>query len=144
MLTAEVLFMLIIGHCIGDFLLQPATLAKNKKKNTLYGWSVCAVHCMIYVLTVVMAIAWTSYKSTMLQIFLIFLTHFVIDKTRLLDVYFKIMKIRSWDTNITNPQSHSLITVKQAVDVSFGAVVYVVADNTLHLLSLYCILKFLQ
>ncbi|HLD91009.1 MAG TPA: DUF3307 domain-containing protein [Patescibacteria group bacterium] len=143
MLTAEVFFMLIVGHCIGDFLLQPAVLAKNKKKNTLYGWSTCTTHCMIYALTVGAAIAWAGYKPTILQIFLIFLTHFVIDKTLLLDVYFKIMKIRSWDVAIPNPHSYSLITVKQAVDVSFGAIVYVVADNTLHLLSMYCILKFL-
>ena len=42
----------IVGHLIGDYLLQNDWMAMNKKKSGENGWTACWVHCSLYTLAV--------------------------------------------------------------------------------------------
>lgn len=67
----------LIGHLIGDYLLQNDWQALNKKANTTKGWLACLVHCILYTVVVCACTGW--WKPHL--IFLVFLSHFPIDKT---------------------------------------------------------------
>jgi hypothetical protein len=62
----------LMGHLIGDFLLQSDWMALNKKKRT---WP-CTVHCLIYAITVVLCARWPWWTLP-----IIFVTHFAQDRT---------------------------------------------------------------
>lgn len=63
----------LISHLFGDFVFQNDWMAINKNQYTLKGWVACFVHCLVYTL-------FFFGQSTWLQLSLIFLTHFIIDK----------------------------------------------------------------
>ena len=67
----------LIGHLVGDFILQNDWQAMNKKANTLKGWVACLVHCILYTLAVCLCTGW--WKPHLIG--LVFLSHFPIDKT---------------------------------------------------------------
>lgn len=79
---------LLIGHLVGDWLLQNDWMAKGKKRGffTLAGWT----HFTIYTLAVTMAF-WvsdmTNYSLTFYLLFscLIFTSHWLIDTTNLVE-----------------------------------------------------------
>lgn len=43
---------LLLGHLVGDYLLQTSWMAVNKSKKTLQGWMAAIVHSVIYTLSV--------------------------------------------------------------------------------------------
>jgi len=63
-----------MGHLIGDFLLQSDWMALNKKKRTFP----CAVHCLIYSLTVLLCAGWPWWTF-----WVVFATHFAQDRTNI-------------------------------------------------------------
>lgn len=62
----------IIGHLIGDYLLQNDSMASLKKKHS----DVCAVHCAIWTLCVITLAGW----ATVPAVLFLFGTHFLIDR----------------------------------------------------------------
>lgn len=70
---------MIIGHMIGDYLLQNDWMALNKKRSSLH----CAVHCLLWTLSVM---ACAGSVSTFLAGWL-FATHFAIDRTTFVTWY---------------------------------------------------------
>jgi len=117
---------LIIGHLIGDYLLQNDWMAKNKVNNTVDGYWACFVHCFIYSTTIALFVTqcgWaTSFSFLEPQIgsttfhvaFLIaFLSHYPIDKFSLGKKWMKLF-------------GHSL-------DGPFAPCVYIGVDNGAHL-----------
>ena len=42
------MFEMLIGHLVGDYLLQNDWMAENKAKHKGLGWLTCAVHCLLY------------------------------------------------------------------------------------------------
>ena len=61
----------VLAHFIGDYILQNDRMAVNKKKNTY----ICLLHAMLYVVPFVLT------SLTFLQITLVFLQHFIQDRT---------------------------------------------------------------
>ena len=108
---------LLLGHLVGDYLLQWEFMAQNKFKNTLFGWWACFVHCFIY--SVCVALFLSTYSTDILLMTgLIFITHFPIDKFSLAKYILK------WEGK----------DISKIGTDPFASFVYIVADNTLHFL----------
>ena len=143
-MNSETLFALILGHCWGDYLTQNAWMAFNKKRKCVTGFIACSVHCLIYTFYIMLALilSETLYTTDLnfLYIFiLMFFSHYVIDRYSIIENWLKYLRARSWDTHIDLKSDY--LTTKESMFLSFGAIVYVVADNTIHLTLMYFILK---
>ena len=79
-----------------------------------------------------------------MQAILGFLSHWILDRYHTLDIWFKLIGTRSWDTYIPRTPEGDIdwkakIDAQTAVGIAFGAIVYVVADNTIHLFLMFLI-----
>lgn len=130
---------LLFGHLFGDYFLQNSWMAFNKKDPDKI-WP-CIAHCSIYTVVVYTFIRIGAGIALPIDIvFWIFVSHWVFDRYRIVEWWLKVYGVRSWDTYIGNdPSAHSTIT--QIVHTSFGAIVYVVIDNTLHLFCMFLIMN---
>jgi hypothetical protein len=126
---------LILGHFIGDYLLQNKWMAMNKSGST---WK-CAVHCLIYTLAVTLT-TWSSIHSWSWSLF-IFLSHFPIDRWSLADKWLDLINGRSLRDFIVNGKKDIPTDLDyenyHTLRAGFTALVYVAADNTMHLVTMY-------
>ena len=76
----------LIGHLVGDYLLQNEWQAKNKKLPGFMGWLACLVHCSLWTLSVLFFTGWWSLKLGIL----VFLSHIVLDRTNLVVWYMRV------------------------------------------------------
>ena len=109
---------LLLGHLIGDYLLQSDWMALNKKKRGSKGFLPCIIHCILWTLSVY--IFTVGFKVNITIFILLFLSHYILDRTN-------IVKYIINKTIMPNPTMWKIIIV----------------DNTLHLLFAYFILKLL-
>lgn len=137
-------FQLLLGHLVGDYLLQTEWMALNKSKNTFKGWDAALLHCTLYTLAVGLFM-WNFQPIWMLAVFL---SHFPIDKFGLAEKYMRYIKGSSLkqyiDTvNWTNPNHppDDFTTGHQMLTGGFRAFVYAVTDNTMHLVLMYLAYK---
>lgn len=108
---------LILGHLIGDYILQSDWMAINKKQKGLKGLTACIIHCLIWSVSVYL-FAFNDIASHKLIVFvLVFLSHFILDRTNFVKWYCNTTRI------MPNPAIWKLFIV----------------DNTLHLLMIYII-----
>lgn len=105
----------IIGHLVGDYLLQNDWMALNKKKSTFH----CVVHCSIWTACVVLFAAWPLW--TVLPLFA---THFVQDRTQVINWYMRTVGQVQFAKPPMAPWS------------------MIVVDNVWHLVAIYAIAKF--
>ena len=139
---------LLLGHFLGDFVFQNNWMALNKKEN-LYP---CFVHCLIYSCIVSLLLSQEITISFFLFLF-IFISHYILDGTHLVDKWMKFYDIRSWDSSLPRAEDRygkktyilwtEYPTTKDTVMTSFGALLYVVIDNTLHLVMMTLGIKYL-
>jgi hypothetical protein len=61
----------LIGHLVGDYLLQNDYLAQGKKESSV----ICAVHCLLYTFAI-----WWFTSWSMLFLSAVLVTHFLIDR----------------------------------------------------------------
>ena len=107
----------IVGHLVGDYILQNNYLAMNKKKNS---W-VCFLHCYLYTLSVNIC---TFNVWPLWCYILIFLEHFVQDRTYVIDWLMDyVLGQREFRQNLTPWSS-------------------IVVDNVFHILFLWVIANF--
>lgn len=66
----------IVGHLIGDYLLQNDWMANNKKKKS---WP-CFVHCLLYTFAVYCCTLWPAWAMGV-----VFVTHYLIDRTNFIN-----------------------------------------------------------
>lgn len=124
----DILIMILFGHFIGDFFLQHKLMAENKflpgTKN-LY-W--CLFHVTVYTLTV------AAFAEIFTPLFLVgvFIPHFVADRWSF--AYHWMRLIGRGD----------LIRHENPTKAAFGAVIYVVIDQTYHVGCLCILLLALQ
>jgi len=124
---------LLLGHLIGDFLLQSKTMALRKSEKSLTGHFYCLIHCLIYTAAVSLML-WTT---SPLIILLIFLSHYPIDRWSLASKWLKIIKGRDIAAAFYSREEY------QQIDLIFSCIVYTVADNTMHLVLLWMIVTFI-
>lgn len=122
---ATLYILIILGHFVGDYLFQPLWMALGKSENTLKGYMICILHCLIYSLMI--ASFSGKYIDNPKVWALAFLSHFFIDKWSLAQVWLNMIEGRNV---VEEAKNNNLI------GTAFGAVVYTITDNTLHILIL--------
>ena len=144
-----IMFQMLLGHLVGDFLMQNEWMALTKSKNSLEGWLAALCHCIIY--TACVCVFMTNLTPIWMAV--VFLSHFPIDKFSLAEKYMHYVKgkgmkdyvkkdISIWDIE-TQGLRHMVSQTKQplnrydALEGGFTAVVYTVTDNTMHLLIMF-------
>lgn len=70
---------MILGHLVGDYLLQTDWMAANKTNSSL----VCTVHCIVYTLAVATILTASGSVLPLLAYVIIGVTHFALDRWRL-------------------------------------------------------------
>lgn len=119
------MFELLLGHLVGDYLLQNEWMAQNKSENTWIGWLAATVHCIIYTLAVCL-IMW---EWNLIWMIAVFFSHFFIDKFAF--GYWYLKHIKGLDT-----YSYKMVWLSE-LRAGFNAVIYTVTDNTMHLLLMW-------
>lgn len=120
---------LVISHLVGDFMLQTAAMADRKYRPGWIGLLWCTVHVCIY--TVVLVGPFGSQVSLLLVIG-IFVPHWLVDRYSLSYRWMQLIG-RS-----------SLLADSSPTKVAFGVIIYVVIDQTFHLVSLVVLFIFLK
>ena len=120
------MFELLLGHLVGDYLLQNDWMALNKKKK----WLPLIIHCLIY--SIVVCLFMIPYISSVgiwfLSLFYVFLSHVIFDGTEVVDNYAKLIGGRTWAKTLA--KNDEIYTI-------FTCFVKVVMDNTFHLLLMW-------
>jgi len=133
------MFEMLLGHLVGDYLLQNNWMALNKGKDNFIGYLAAVIHCLIYTAAVCL-IMW-NFDSTWIAI--VFLSHYPIDKFGLAELYMRKVKgygMKTFIDDVNNSKPHKYINTSPANNMLMGgftAVVYTVTDNTLHLLLMW-------
>lgn len=105
----------IVGHLVGDYLIQNDWMANNKKTSSF----VCAVHCLLWSLSVCVFAGWISGTAFAL----LFCTHFVQDRTTVIRQWMTLVGQDGFATGPCSPWS------------------IIVVDNVWHLVAIWFIWK---
>lgn len=97
------LTMMLVGHLVGDFLLQNDWMALHKTRST---W-----HCLVHVTIYTLAVSLLADDCSWLFLAAVFLPHFVIDRFRLPRYYMSLVGQEQFATGACAPWS--LIVVDQ-------------------------------
>jgi hypothetical protein len=136
-----ILFHLLLGHLVGDYLLQSRLMATDKGQHRSWrGLLYCVAHCLLYTLTVVLFLFpwldWLTYPALVIGVFL---SHFIVDRYSLANWWARVIRGRSFEAARQEPDSD-----KRPFTIAFTCVVYAVSDNTMHLLLMYGLLQLLH
>jgi len=125
---------IILGHLIGDYLLQNKWMAINKGASHFK----CAVHCLLYTLAVCAATYSDLHSWTWAGV--VFLSHYPIDRWSLAGGWLSLIGGRSLREFLSRGKEDIPKDMDadnyHALRGGFTALVYAAADNTLHLLLL--------
>lgn len=110
----------LIGHLVGDYLLQNDWMAMNKKSYSFRGWLACFVHCFLYSVAVCLFTGWCDWRFI-----LVLVTHGILDKTMLVVWYMNF--IGSFRRIISDKNNPSAIWA------------YAIVDNSFHMVTLFLI-----
>lgn len=102
----------LVGHLVGDYLLQNDWMALNKKKSSVH----CFVHCFVWTTCVVLFSWWPLWTSIPL-----FITHFIQDRTQIVNWYM------------------NLIGQSQFMKSPLAPWSIIVVDNVFHILTIWII-----
>ena|ERR1700687_3631720 len=112
-------FALLLGHLVGDYILQNDWMAKNKTGPGCLGHTACTYHCLFY--TVAVALLTTTWMPWW-GLLACFAVHWPIDRFRLAGWWMRnVSGQRDFATGPLSPWS------------------IIVVDNTFHLLTLWVI-----
>lgn len=112
------LVLAIIGHLVGDYLLQNDWMALNKKQRSLP----CAVHCTLWTASVCCFAGWTS----LVVIAALFTLHFIQDRTTI---------VLFWMTRVNRQPK---FTQPPMAPWSL-----IVVDNVWHIVEIWAVWRFL-
>ena len=130
---SELFIAAFLGHLIGDYLVQTKYMALHKSKKNWSGIVTCSWHVALYTLAVCVML----WKFDLFLILAIYIPHWIIDRWSLASVWLRLIKGRTFEAAyLSNDQFREF-------DIAFTSLVYTVVDNTMHLLSLWLVIKFL-
>ncbi len=123
---------IILGHVIGDYILQPRIMANKKGSQSVEGYLWCFLHCMIYTMSVCCVLK----DTTPLTLFIIFNSHFWIDKFSMAKYWMIILNGKDYVKLFSKtPDNHI-----DLLEMIFGSFVYIVIDNSFHILLMWWLL----
>ena len=122
---------IFFAHCLGDYFLQPKTMALRKSEKNLQGIIYCTIHCVIY------TACFSLFFQTMDPVFLliIFISHWVIDYWSWGQKWLNLMRGRNFIEAFNSKEKY------REIDITFSCIVYAVVDNTMHLFIAWLIIK---
>lgn len=123
---------ILLGHLVGDYLLQSKKMAIEKSAKGINGLMWCLLHCLIYTAVICL---FTSIINP-IKIFLIFMSHFPIDRWSLASNWLEIIKGRDFMVAYKSKAEF------HEIDLSFSIIVYVIVDNTIHILLIAAIFNY--
>ncbi|MFH1401864.1 MAG: DUF3307 domain-containing protein [Parcubacteria group bacterium] len=130
-MIGDIFARIVLGHLVGDYLFQGREMALKKSENSWRGIIWCTVHSLIYT-ACVCSFLWTINP---LIWFLIFLSHWPFDRWSLGSKWLKLIRGRDFMEAFNSNDKY------RDIHLVFSCIVYVVVDNTLHLL-LMCLIAF--
>jgi len=130
----ETLTLAIIGHLVGDYLLQNDWMALNKKRHS----TPCAIHCALWTLSVGFFSGWFFYQNLhgALIGLILFVTHFIQDRTTI--VTWWMSKIGQY--RFMQPDDFDLTDMR--VIPGLGPWSIIVVDNVWHIVTLWAVWRF--
>jgi hypothetical protein len=117
---------LVMGHFLGDYVLQNKTMRFGKSKKGFKGMAICTIHCLIYTACVYFFL-WTlnpGITANLWVILAIFLSHWPIDRWSLAWQWIKFF--RNFEK-----------------DDPFGRPFYMAVDNFFHILIMFYLIRWL-
>lgn len=125
---------LVLGHLIGDYLLQPLWMAVGKSRSS---W-ICALHCLIY--TGAVGLMTCSSGSSLWWLVFIFASHYPIDRWNLAEHWLRLIQGRTMADYLKRDEWIGASVADKNIHIvvgGFTAYVYAVTDNALHLIIMY-------
>ncbi len=120
---------LVLGHLVGDYLLQNRAMMMSKSGPGQKGRLICTLHCLLYTFSVCLFL----WSANPLIVAMIFISHWPIDRWSLADKW--MAAIHSRRPGITY--------YEEKIDAAFYAIVYAVTDNALHLIIMRMALEYI-
>lgn len=128
----------IMGHLVGDYLLQNQWMALNKSKPGWKGVLACTIHVLLYT----SAVSLFSGLHGLVWLVGVAIPHYLIDRYSLGQ---KLLNLKNRAEEVWAPQGRAWApekgTTENVWQIAFAAPVYIANDNTLHLLCLWVLLK---
>jgi len=149
---------LLIGHMVGDYLLQNNYLSVNKSKPGLFGAAICFLHSSIYALCVTTAVLLGGWRGSLsshmsfswaVAYLIVLVCHYPIDRWGLAGKWTKFFGQTQPDDleHITLGELQPGYEDKGRLYVGlrqyFWAPVYICVDNTMHLVLMWILLSLL-
>lgn len=113
-------------HLWGDYIFQNSWMANKKTLFTFEGWMACLIHCITYTLPFLLI------TTDPLKIFIIFSTHFVIDKFRLAKYF---CQFKNWQFTPTG--------FSQETPAFIATWLLFIVDNIIHVTINYITINYL-
>jgi Protein of unknown function (DUF3307) len=121
---SDLFILALLGHLVGDYLLQTKQMALVKSVHDWRGTLMCTLHVAIY--SVAVCIFLRTLSPT---VFLaVAIPHLIIDRYSLANMWLRLIRGRTFESAV------------KPFDVAFTAIVYTVTDNTMHLLCLWVVI----
>lgn len=115
----------LLFHAWGDYITQNDWMATNKINNNLKGWLAAFIHVTIYSLPFLLIGSYTA-------VFVIWITHFFIDKFRLAKY---LIQLKNWTFTKTG--------FPEGTPAFLTVWILIIVDNILHITINYLSLKYL-
>ncbi|PIR06727.1 MAG: hypothetical protein COV55_02695 [Candidatus Komeilibacteria bacterium CG11_big_fil_rev_8_21_14_0_20_36_20] len=122
---------IILGHLMGDYLLQSKKMALKKSEKGINGMLWCFLHSSIYTLSVCLFL----WEFNLWLLILVFISHYPIDRWSLATKWLKMIKGRDLKTVYQSQGQY------REIDLTFSCIVYTIPDNSMHLILLWLITK---
>lgn len=135
-MNTETLASAIIGHLVGDYLLQNDWMALNKK--AWNGSQQCGVHCLLWTLSVMFFAGWfTTFNHSMAVFAALFWPHYLQDRTNIIPWFMRTIGQRRF------MQCDSFDLTDMRVVPGLGPWSIIVVDNVWHIVAIWAVWKFL-
>lgn len=120
-MNTEPLTCAIIGHLVGDYLLQNDWMANNKKRPGPDGATACCVHAWLWTLAVCAFTGWWNWPC----VSVLFLTHYAQDRTQIIVWWMLLIRQHKFAEPPCAPWS------------------IIVVDNVWHIVTLWAVWKWI-
>lgn len=126
---SDVLASAIIGHLVGDYLLQNDWMSQNKKRNP----AICCIHAWLWTLSVIIFTGWWTLGVASV----LFLTHFFQDHTNIITKWMQLIGQKNF------MKSDEFDLTDMRVIPRLGPWSIIVVDNVWHLVTIWLVWRFL-
>jgi len=131
---ADLFALALLGHLVGDYLLQTKHMALYKPAPGFSGILTCTLHVAVY--TVAVCAFWWTINP--LIVALVFVPHWIIDRWSLATPWLKLIRGRTFEAAFNSTDKY------REFDIAFTSIVYTVTDNAMHLICLWLVIKFVM